>query len=105
MEIKIAEVCGLCAGCKRAINTAQELLKTGNKVTIFKEIVHNENVNANLRNLRVVDHVITPDFNKDTLEYNISIPTTQNSFSVEAETNDSKSKISYNHLQINYTSI
>lgn len=51
MEIKIAEVCGLCAGCKRAIFTAQELLALGEQVTIFKEIVHNENVNASLKNL------------------------------------------------------
>ena len=49
MEIKIAEVCGLCAGCKRAILTAQEELKSGKNVTIFKEIVHNQNVNSMLK--------------------------------------------------------
>lgn len=49
MEIKIAEVCGLCAGCKRAISTAQEELKSGKNVTIFKEIVHNQNVNLMLK--------------------------------------------------------
>ena len=51
MEIKIAKICGLCAGCKRAINTAKELLTSGEQVTIFKEIVHNENVNSNLKKL------------------------------------------------------
>ena len=47
-NIKIAEVCGLCAGCKRAIITANEELKNGKSVTIFKEIVHNKNVNNSL---------------------------------------------------------
>ena len=45
-NIKIAEVCGLCAGCTRAINTAVEEIKKGKSVTIFKEIVHNKNVNS-----------------------------------------------------------
>ena len=44
-NIKIAEVCGLCAGCKRAIDTSIKELKSGNRVLIFKEIVHNKNVN------------------------------------------------------------
>ena len=44
-NIKIAEVCGFCAGCKRAIDTAVQEIENGNKVTIFKEIVHNKNVN------------------------------------------------------------
>ena len=47
-NIEIAKVCGLCAGCKRAINTAEEELNKGKKVTIFKEIVHNKNVNNSL---------------------------------------------------------
>lgn len=47
-NIKIADVCGLCAGCKRAIIVANEELKKGNRVTIFKEIVHNKNVNQSL---------------------------------------------------------
>ncbi len=50
-NIKIAETCGLCAGCIRAINKAVEELEHGNKVTIFKEIVHNKNVNAYLSSL------------------------------------------------------
>ncbi len=51
MEIRIADVCGLCAGCKRAIITTQEERKKGHKITIFKEIVHNKNVNNLLQNL------------------------------------------------------
>ncbi len=47
-NIKIAKICGLCAGCTRAINTAEEELNQGKKVTIFKEIVHNKNVNQSL---------------------------------------------------------
>ncbi len=45
MEILIADSCGLCGGCKAAINTTIERLNKGEKVTIFKEIVHNKNVN------------------------------------------------------------
>ena len=50
MEVKIAKVCGLCAGCKRAILTAKEELEKGNSVTLFKEIVHNKTVNSMLKN-------------------------------------------------------
>lgn len=49
-NIEIAKICGLCAGCTRAINTTEEELKKGKKVTIFKEIVHNKNVNQSLVN-------------------------------------------------------
>ncbi len=48
-NINIAKICGLCAGCKRAINVAHEELKSGKDVTIFKEIVHNKNVNESLK--------------------------------------------------------
>ena len=50
-NINIAEVCGLCAGCTRAIDTVVQEIKKGNSVTIFKEIVHNKNVNAYLQSL------------------------------------------------------
>ena len=46
-NIKIATVCGLCAGCKYAITLAKEACKN-NKVTLFKEIVHNKNINNSL---------------------------------------------------------
>lgn len=50
-NIKIAQVCGLCAGCKRAIDTTVKEIENGNNVTIFKEIVHNKNVNAYLESI------------------------------------------------------
>ncbi len=50
-NIKIAEVCGLCAGCKRAIDTSVKEIESGKKVTIFKEIVHNKNVNSYLASI------------------------------------------------------
>ena len=50
-NIQIAKVCGLCAGCNRAVNTVVNEIKNGEKVTIFKEIVHNKNVNKYLENI------------------------------------------------------
>ena len=50
-NIKICEICGLCNGCLTAINTAKAELNNGNKVTLFKEIVHNKTVNNTLKNL------------------------------------------------------
>jgi 4-hydroxy-3-methylbut-2-enyl diphosphate reductase len=50
-NVNISKVCGLCAGCKRAITVAENELKSGKKVTIFKEIVHNKNVNNALTNM------------------------------------------------------
>lgn len=47
-NIKIAEFCGLCNGCKNAINKALETSKTYKNVTIFKELVHNPIVNKML---------------------------------------------------------
>ncbi len=47
-NIKISKICGLCAGCQNAINVSNSELQKGNNVTIFKEIVHNKNVNQNL---------------------------------------------------------
>lgn len=51
MNIQIAEVCGLCAGCKNAINTTIKEIESGKNVTIFKEIVHNKNVNKYLKDM------------------------------------------------------
>ena len=50
-NVKIAQVCGLCAGCRNAIDTTINELKNGRSVTIFKEIVHNKNVNSYLSSL------------------------------------------------------
>ncbi len=51
MNIQIAEICGLCAGCKNAIGTTVKEIESGHSVTIFKEIVHNKNVNTYLHNM------------------------------------------------------
>ena len=48
MEIKICDTCGLCAGCSYAINTALKTAKQTKNVVLFKEIVHNKNVNKML---------------------------------------------------------
>ncbi len=53
-NVVISKICGLCAGCKRAITVAEEELKKGKAVTIFKEIVHNKTVNNHLKNLGAV---------------------------------------------------
>ena len=48
-NIKIATVCGLCAGCTLAINETQMAVSQNKNVTLFKEIVHNKNVNSMLQ--------------------------------------------------------
>lgn len=47
-NIKIATICGLCAGCKNAISLAENATKNQN-VTLLKEIVHNKNINYKLK--------------------------------------------------------
>lgn len=63
-NIFISKVCGLCAGCKFAIDTAEAQAKQG-KVALFKEIVHNKNANQKLINLgiRTIDDLqsVCPD--------------------------------------------
>lgn len=49
-NINISKICGLCAGCKNAINVSMEELQKRHSVTIFKEIVHNKNINQKLIN-------------------------------------------------------
>ena len=44
-NIIISNVCGICAGCNNAITTAKQKFAEGNKVVLFKEIVHNPHVN------------------------------------------------------------
>jgi len=53
-NIRISKVCGLCAGCKFAIDTTLKELQNSKKVTLFKEIVHNKNVNSLLEDKGVV---------------------------------------------------
>ena len=50
-NVKISQVCGLCAGCTRAIDAVVNEIKSGKNVTIFKEIVHNKNVNSYLESI------------------------------------------------------
>lgn len=52
-NIKIASVCGLCAGCKNAITQAESALQKYKKVSLFKEIVHNEFVTDKLKALGI----------------------------------------------------
>ena len=51
-NIRISNICGLCAGCKRSIDTAKQLAAR-NKVVLYKEIVHNQNVNSMLQGLGI----------------------------------------------------
>ncbi len=51
IDVKIAQVCGLCAGCNLAIKTTENEISKGKQVTIFKEIVHNNNVNSYLTSI------------------------------------------------------
>ncbi len=43
-NIKISKICGLCAGCRFAIDSAIKCLNKNKQVCLFKEIVHNKNV-------------------------------------------------------------
>lgn len=52
-NINFSKVCGLCAGCKRAVDTAIESTKKHENVTLFKQIVHNKNVNDRLTQLGI----------------------------------------------------
>ena len=52
-NVKISQVCGLCAGCKFAIETTKNEFEKNQNVTLFKEIVHNKNVNSILQNMGV----------------------------------------------------
>lgn len=51
-DIKISSVCGLCAGCNRSINIAKEMASK-TKTLLYKEIVHNKNVNDMLLGLNI----------------------------------------------------
>ena len=53
MSVEIAKVCGLCGGCKFAITNAQKEIANHKNVVLFKEIVHNKNVNTMLKNCGV----------------------------------------------------
>lgn len=55
MDIKIAKICGLCAGAASALNTARKEIASGKKVVLYKELLHNPLVMESLlQNARVV---------------------------------------------------
>ena len=51
-QVQISKVCGLCAGCKRSVDIATSSSKA-HKTILYKEIVHNKNVNDILTNLGI----------------------------------------------------
>lgn len=77
---------------------AKEVLSSKESVTIRAktqaEIEASYSTNANLSGLRVVDHVITPDFNKDTLEYNLEVENEIDKVTIKATKADSSATIS-----------
>lgn len=62
-NIKIAKICGLCGGCKSAINTALSAKQKHKNLTIYKEIVHNKTVNNLLKEqgINITDNLTTID--------------------------------------------
>ena len=67
ISVNIAKVCGLCAGCTLAIKTTENEIKKGKNVTIFKEIVHNKNVNAYLNSIGAKCEENIDDLPKDNI--------------------------------------
>ena len=65
-EVQISKVCGLCAGCKRSVDIT--ISKASNhKTVLYKEIVHNKNVNKMLSDLGVKTINNLSDANHDEL--------------------------------------
>ena len=66
----------------------------------YKLIIHREkapdvpkSTDNTLKSLSVSGYNISPSFNKDTLEYNLTVPNGADSISVKAEANDVKAKV------------
>lgn len=66
----------------------------------YKVIIHREkapespkSTDNDLKNLDVSGYTISPSFNKDTLNYNLTIPNEADNITVKAEANDGKAKI------------
>ncbi len=66
-NVKISKICGLCAGCKNATNTAINSKALHKKVGLFKEIVHNKSVNERLEKQGIMIKNSLSDFEKDEL--------------------------------------
>lgn len=54
MEIRLAEVYGFCAGVRRAVEIVEDALKEEKKIFLIHELVHNEQVTAELASRGVV---------------------------------------------------
>ena len=58
MNIEIAKICGLCAGAKNALNTARKKIAEGNKVVLYKELLHNPLVMQSLlKDARLIEDI------------------------------------------------
>lgn len=79
-------------------DSAKEVLTSSGKVTVRAktqaEIEASYSTNANLSALRVVDHVISPEFNKDKLEYTLEVENNVESIEIKATRADSSASIS-----------
>lgn len=64
-NVKISKVCGLCAGCKNAIDNALKSKNSGKNTCLFKEVVHNKNVNQRLLSSGIKMKDSLSDISKD----------------------------------------
>lgn len=79
-------------------DSAKEVLSSSGKVTVKAktqaEIEASYSTNANLSALRVVDHVISPDFDKDKLEYTLEVENDVENIEIKATRADSSASVS-----------
>lgn len=79
-------------------DSANSVLTTSGSTTVRAktqaEIEASYSTNANLSALRVVDHVISPEFNKDVLEYNLEVENEIEKIEIKATRADSKAMVS-----------
>ena len=79
-------------------DSAKSVLASKGSVTVKAktqaEIEASYSTNANLSSLRVVDYVISPEFDKDTLEYSLEVENEVDSIIVKASRADSSASIS-----------
>lgn len=79
-------------------DSAKEVLSSSGKVTVKAktqaEIEASYSTNANLSALRVVDHVISPDFDKDKLEYTLEVENDVEKIEIKATRADSSASVS-----------
>ncbi len=78
--------------------TEKTMSVSANKITIKAktqaEIEASYSTNANLSALRIVDYVISPEFNKDTLEYSLEVENDVESIEIKATKADSSASVS-----------